>query len=122
MPSAAAEFAQPDVCIGLTILAYSLEGIRKMDLEAVVQHLQAEMNQESGPPKQRPSSLLYASWVGEANGEICGDVEEDELVDTKDLFLNDAVSPYAYVVLIIDDLGEISCEVRAICLSFVRYG
>ena len=44
VPSRAAEFAQPDVCIGLTLLAYGLEGLRMMDLRSVVAHLQVEID------------------------------------------------------------------------------
>ena len=58
VPSRAAEFAQPDVCIGLTLLAYSLEGLRPMDLRDVVSQLQDEMHTQSGPMKQREASRL----------------------------------------------------------------
>lgn len=36
-PSRASEFAQPDICAGLTILAYRYEGLRRKDLQFVVQ-------------------------------------------------------------------------------------
>jgi hypothetical protein len=36
-PSRASEFAQPDICAGLTILSFQYEGLRRTDLHCVVQ-------------------------------------------------------------------------------------
>lgn len=38
-PSRASEFAQPDICAGLTILSFRYEGLRRTDLHGVVQVL-----------------------------------------------------------------------------------
>jgi len=38
-PSRASEFAQPDICAGLTILAFRYEGLRRSDMHGVVQVL-----------------------------------------------------------------------------------
>ena len=40
MPSRASEFSNPDVAIGLTILAYRHAGLRRSDLVAAVSALQ----------------------------------------------------------------------------------
>ena len=72
VPSPASEFAQPDIMIGLTILAYRLQGLRPDDLREVTKEMQKSLAKESGQPQHRPSAVLYADWVTEAGGEICG--------------------------------------------------
>ena len=72
VPSPASEFAQPDVMIGLTILAYRLQGLRPDDLREVTKEMQKSLAKESGQPQHRPSAVMYADWVTEAGGEICG--------------------------------------------------
>ncbi|KNC48811.1 uncharacterized protein AMSG_00592 [Thecamonas trahens ATCC 50062] len=57
VPSRSSEFAQPDVVIGLTILA---------DLRRVVEQLKKDFGQEIGPPAERPSSVLFSSWLAAA--------------------------------------------------------
>ena len=66
VPSRSSEFAQPDVVIGLTILAYRYEGVRKTDLRRVVEQLKKDFGQEIGPPDERPSSVLFTSWLSAA--------------------------------------------------------
>ena len=39
VPSASSEFANPDVVIGLTLLAYRYEGMRQRDTEQLTQRL-----------------------------------------------------------------------------------
>ena len=63
VPSVAAEFAQPDVLIGATILAYRYEGLRLTDCRSVVRLLQEAMKQEDGPTLCRPAYLRFESWV-----------------------------------------------------------
>eukprot|EP00808_Paulinella_micropora_P020702 g53334.t1 len=70
VPSRAAEFAQPDVVIGLTILAYRYEGLRKAEFTALLTRLKERMMRESGPLARRPTSKLFARWVQLANGKI----------------------------------------------------
>ena len=48
VPSRASEFAHPDVLVGLTILAYRYEGLRKRDFFLVMRHLKDEMDDEGG--------------------------------------------------------------------------
>ena len=61
-PSRAAEFAQPDVLIGMTILAYRFEGMRLTDLKDVVRQLKTSFQLEAGPKLSRPSSMLFRRW------------------------------------------------------------
>ena len=46
VPSSAAEFAQPDVLIGATILAYRYEGLRESDLKTTIRILKENLHQE----------------------------------------------------------------------------
>ena len=73
VPSRASEFAHPDIIIGLTVLAYRYEGLRKVDFEQdVIALLRADFEKEVGPFPLRKSSLLYESWVRQAGGLIKG--------------------------------------------------
>ena len=73
VPSRASEFAHPDIIIGLTILAYRYEGLRRVDFEQdVVALLRTEFEKEVGPFPLRKSSRLYESWVEQAGGIIKG--------------------------------------------------
>ena len=42
-PSDASQFAHPDVVIGLTVLAYRYEGLRRTDFTSLLSHLKREM-------------------------------------------------------------------------------
>ena len=53
----------PDVLIGLTALAYRLEGLRLSDVRKLVQGLRAQLQMEIGPEAQRPAACLFASWI-----------------------------------------------------------
>jgi ankyrin repeat protein len=73
VPSPTAEFAQPDITIGLTILGYQYEGLRmSLDFQDIFKNLLERFHNENGPHEKRPSSILYSSWVREAGGEILG--------------------------------------------------
>ena len=48
MPSAAAEFACPEVVIGLSILAYRYEGLRDSDIKTLMRRMKEEMMADSG--------------------------------------------------------------------------
>ena len=67
LPSRAAEFANPEVLIGLTLLAYRYEGMRPIDSHASISHLKAKLLQESGAFKQRPSSIQYEDWISKSS-------------------------------------------------------
>ena len=69
-PSAASEFAHPDVVIGLTILAYRYEKLRKSDTHALLAHLQESLQREPGPFDERPSYLIFVKWVEIAGGRV----------------------------------------------------
>jgi len=62
-PSGAAEFAHPDILIGLTVLAYRYEGLRLSDIHATVSALKADIVGEPGPLHQRPSRRLFDGWL-----------------------------------------------------------
>ena len=82
VPSPAAEFAQPDVTIGLTCLAYNLAdgGLRKSDFRKLLQHLQDSLALETGEMAKRKTAIQFSEWVREAGGEVCGEVTGDEFV------------------------------------------
>jgi len=73
VPSRASEFAHPDIIIGLSILAYRYEGLRRPDFETdVIALLRANFEKEVGPFRLRKSSQLYEQWVEQAGGQIKG--------------------------------------------------
>eukprot|EP01012_Entosiphon_sulcatum_P024255 TRINITY_DN29428_c0_g1_i1.p1 TRINITY_DN29428_c0_g1~~TRINITY_DN29428_c0_g1_i1.p1 ORF type:complete len:4234 (+),score=586.19 TRINITY_DN29428_c0_g1_i1:35-12736(+) len=63
VPSRSSEFAHPDVLIGLTVLAYRYEGIRKSDLRNVMTQLKQYYSQQVGPREQRPACQLFNQWL-----------------------------------------------------------
>jgi hypothetical protein len=72
VPSRASEFAHPDVVIGLTFLAFRLEGLRFDDFGELVSHLRVELSAEVGPLRDRKSYLMWEAWVAGAGGKIRG--------------------------------------------------
>ena len=66
MPSPASEFAHPDVTIGLTILAYRIEGLRMPDFKRVMLTLDSRWRAEPGPQQFRPTVAMYRLWCTEA--------------------------------------------------------
>ena len=71
-PSLASEFSHPDVVIGLTILAYRYEGLRKTDYMKMMRTLKEDMEDEYGPFHERPSCKLYNSCIEKAGGRVRG--------------------------------------------------
>ncbi|RHY32657.1 hypothetical protein DYB32_002374 [Aphanomyces invadans] len=65
VPSRSSEFAHPDVLIGLTILAYRYEGIRRSDAKTIVSQLKHDFSRQLGPRDERPACVLFRSWVVE---------------------------------------------------------
>ena len=55
VPSPAAEFANPEVLVGLTILAYRYDGLRDSDVSQLVASLKDRLKQETGQqePKRK---------------------------------------------------------------------
>ena len=78
VPSRASEFAHPDILIGLTILAYRYEGLRKNDFHLMTRHLSEIMEEESGPFNQRPSCQRFEQWVLSAGRRIRGSKKKAE--------------------------------------------
>jgi len=73
VPSAASEFAHPDIIIGLTVLAYRYQGLRRTDFEEdVMGLLRSDFEKETGPLSLRQSNELYERWVRAAGGVIKG--------------------------------------------------
>lgn len=84
VPSRASEFAHPDIIIGLTILAYRYQGLRKLDFEQdVITLLRAEFEKEVGPFQLRKSAQRYETWVMQAGGKIKGKKLETTVEDEK---------------------------------------
>ena len=71
-PSHAAEFAHPDVAIGLTILAYRYEGMRHADFGPALRLLRQGLDEETGPILKRPSSLTWIAWMHAAGRRVRG--------------------------------------------------
>lgn len=63
VPSRSSEFAHPDVLIGLTVLAYRYEGLRRDDLRRVVVQLKQDLSRQVGPRERRPASELFQGWL-----------------------------------------------------------
>lgn len=72
VPSQSSEFAQPDVVIGLTILAYRYEGLRRMDFDNVIESLFDQLNAEQGPYSKRPACKRFARLVHFSGGQVRG--------------------------------------------------
>ena len=66
VPSRSSEFSHPDVLIGLTVLAYRVEGLRHRDVQQLVSALKAAAAEEMGPEHLRPSAVLFDRWIREA--------------------------------------------------------
>lgn len=63
VPSRSSEFAHPDVVIGLTVLAYRYEGLRKSDVKELLLQLKQDYARQTGPRERRPASVLYNHWA-----------------------------------------------------------
>ncbi len=50
------------------------QGLRRTDFNDLMDLITANFTHEIGPPKDRPSSVLYRQWVLDAGGAIRGDV------------------------------------------------
>ena len=57
VPSRAAEFAHPDVLLGLSILAFRYNGLRSSDVKLVIQNLKMTMLNEPGPFSERSTRM-----------------------------------------------------------------
>ena len=66
VPSRAAEFAHPDILLGLSVLAYRYNGLRESDMKMVVKELKKTLLNEPGPFTERPSRMLFEEFKGKA--------------------------------------------------------
>jgi hypothetical protein len=79
VPSTASEFAHPDIIIGLTVLAYRYEGLRRSDFDQdLMPLLRSNFEAEAGPYRLRSSSLMYNTWVEQAGGRIKGNTKKSD--------------------------------------------
>ena len=85
IPSRASQFSQPDIVIGLTIMAYRYESLRFSDFENVLMELREQLDSEFGPYHKRPAALKYKAWVEEAGGKVRGPREGEENPGENDL-------------------------------------
>ena len=63
VPSKTSEFAHPEVVIGLTIMSYRYQGLRKKDVAKVLGQLKKDIQAESGPARERPSRRRFNTWL-----------------------------------------------------------
>ena len=63
---------QPDVIIGLTVLAYRYEGLRRSDFGLTLLLLRKTMESEMGPELRRPASAAWIQWVQAAGSFVRG--------------------------------------------------
>jgi hypothetical protein len=90
VPSRASEFAQPDVLIGLTILAFRYEGLREKDFELLLYHMKEKLEEEAGPYKDRPSCQQYEQWILSAGKRIRGSKKKEKNIRRSALLIEQA--------------------------------
>lgn len=54
----------------MTVLAYRYEGLRWFDFDSILVRLRQRLMRETGPYHKRKASMLYASWIKLAGGQI----------------------------------------------------
>ena len=59
VPSEASEYSQPEVGIGLTILALRHEGMRRDAVASMLRGLRDDFAQQHGVASKRPAALAY---------------------------------------------------------------
>ncbi|KAK9171353.1 EF-hand calcium-binding domain-containing protein [Cryptosporidium meleagridis] len=77
-PSIASEFSHPDVVIGLTILAYRYNGLRRNDIYHLLDSQKRSCQGGFGQLKDRPSVLEFNKWVKLSGGRVRG-TKRDQL-------------------------------------------
>jgi hypothetical protein len=77
VPSRSSEFANPEVQIGLTILAYKLHGLRQKNTKELVTELKRSFLMEPGPFSDRPSRILFEEWKTEAALDTVASIKAD---------------------------------------------
>ena len=77
VPSQAAEFAHPEVLIGLTIVAYRYEGLRSFDVREIVSMLKQSAVREVGSYQHRKSNKQFKKWVDRAKQRLTDDQKSE---------------------------------------------
>ncbi len=72
VPSRMSEFSNPDISIGLSVLAYTYEGMRQRDVVGLVTHKSRELSNQAGPIEQRGAWLRFQEYVDEAMERYVG--------------------------------------------------
>lgn len=62
-PSPSSEFAHVDILAGLTLIAYTQQGLRLSDTISLLIRLKDSLSNELGPESTRPSSILFSTWL-----------------------------------------------------------
>lgn len=75
-PSAASEYAHPDVIIGLSLTGYRVQKLRKGDVDDLVRILKRKLANEHGHPQDKPTEKLYRRWVKEVGHHVSGDSDD----------------------------------------------
>ena len=78
VPSPSSEFSHPDVRLGLSILAFRYEGLRRTDFMTVMETLRDDMEQELIPFNKRKACIKFVSWVESAGARVRGWHRETE--------------------------------------------
>jgi hypothetical protein len=59
-------FVVHKVIIGLTVLSYIHEGLRKSDVRELLRRSRSALLRELGPTKHRPTNVLFSNWINAA--------------------------------------------------------
>jgi hypothetical protein len=78
VPSRSSEFAHPDILIGLTILAFRYEGLRRKDFYLLLRHLRDSLDEQGGAFHQRPSSQIFEQWILSCGKRIRGSKKREK--------------------------------------------
>jgi hypothetical protein len=100
-PSATSEFSHPDVLIGLSLIAYRINGLRMDNLKELITSVREDMEDESGKPySSRKACQRYVRWIMEIGGRVRGfswsgvsltDVKERDNTGWREFFDKDEV-------------------------------
>jgi len=95
VPSRSSEFAHPDIIIGLTILAYRYDGLRRTNFDSMIQCLRQEMKNEAGGRnlEDTDSSRRFVRWIELAGARVRGhddkkDYEKGQIIALKKILKN----------------------------------
>lgn len=81
-PSKRADFQQPDVIIGLTILHYFYDGLRRDELLELLIHLQSEFEKQNLLSfRERKAAMLFRTWQESAAGNESVEINQIDIHD-----------------------------------------